>query len=93
MNQRIIYPYEVYIRPCSATYDTADGQFVLVDLQQNITVIQYPRSWHYSDCVKWATENEFPAPESFGGSPDGCIMFGPWEPWNGNILGIPHINH
>lgn len=101
MSERIPYPFEVYNRPCSATYDVGTNpingestdDFVLVDLQPTLTIIQYPRSWHYSWCVRWAEQNGFPIPESFGGTPNGCLMFGPWEPWNGNILGIPRDNH
>ena len=89
MNQRTIYPYEIYNRPCSITYDTDDGNFVLVDMQDTMTVIQYPRCWLYSWCVRWAEQNSFPVPESFGGDSVGCLMFEPWASWNGNIMGIP----
>jgi len=93
MNERTPYPFEVYNRPCSAIYDTDDGQFVLVDLQPTITIIQYPRSWGFQQCVRWAEENDFPAPELFGGSSEGCLMAGPHVHWIGNILGIPRDNH
>lgn len=93
MNERIPFPFEVYNRPCAATYDTDDGQFVLVDLEPTITIIQYPRSWQQSMCVRWAESNGFPVPELFGPSPEGCLMFGPAEHWFGNILGIPRENH
>jgi len=83
---RTTYPYEVYNRPGSASY--ADGN-VLVELQPTYTIIQYPRFWDYDTCVRWAAANQFPVPESFGGTAKGCLTFGPWEPWNGNILGIP----
>ena len=88
-SQRKIYPFEVYVRPACATYDTDDGNFVLVELQENITIIQYPRPWHYDWCVRWAEQNDFPEPEMFGPSSEGCLMFGSGEHWFGNIMGIP----
>lgn len=89
MNERRPYPFEVYNRPCCATYDTGDGNFVLVEMQENYTIIQYPRSWYLNQCQQWASENDFPEPEFFGGTPEGCLMFSPYEPWCGNIMGIP----
>jgi hypothetical protein len=90
MNQRTVYPYEVYNRPGSATY--ADGS-VFVDLQPTLTIIQYPRSWDYDSCVRWAAANQFPVPEYFGGTPAGCLTVAPLDPWKGNILGIPRVDH
>jgi len=86
MTQRQIYPFDVYNGTCSATYEADDGNFVLADIQDNIIVIQYPRPWSFDECVQWAQDNKFPVPESFEGTPEGCLMFASWENWIGNII-------
>ena len=88
MSERKIYPFDVYNRPGCSLYDTEDGNFVLVERGNVDTIIQYPRPWNLNQCQQWASENDFPEPVCHAGTPEGCLMFSPYESWCGNILGV-----